>query len=52
MIVMVNFEKQIREAFIAGAAAAILHDRHPTFPKPDADEYLKSLQKAQPTPKF
>lgn len=52
MIVTVNYEKQIRDAFNAGAAAALLHKQMKNFPKLDADAYIKSLQKTQPTPKF
>jgi len=52
MIVTVNYEKQIRDAFNAGAGSALLHDRNKKFPKPDADAYLQSLEKKNPTPKF
>lgn len=52
MIVTVNYERQIRDAFNAGAAAALLHKQMKNFPKPDADAYIRSLEKKNPVPKF
>lgn len=52
MIVTVNYEKQLREAYIAGAAATILHLKN-NGPKPDADAYVRSQEKSgRPVPRF
>lgn len=52
MIVTVNFEKQVREAYIAGAVAALLHHQK-SGPKPDADAYIRERVKvSNQIPKF
>lgn len=52
MIVTVNFEKQLREAYIAGAVAALLHDQK-KGPKPDADTYIRErVKEPNPIPRF
>lgn len=52
MIVTINYEKQLREAYIAGAVAALLHDQK-KGPKPDPDAYVRERGKSsKPIVKF
>lgn len=44
MIVTVNYEKELREAYIAGAVAALLN-KQKNGPKPDADAYIRERGK-------
>lgn len=51
MIVTVNYEKQLREAYDAGAAAMALHLRNKQ-PKPDADKYIERCREDKTVAKF